>query len=99
MNTTVEAPDSAKRCTIDDVVAALKSQKIAAHHDQQDWGDWIILEDSETVISIESIRGLTTTATIEHAENEAKGLSNRLFAAFHKLGWEGIGEDGPYRLG
>lgn len=98
MNTVVQASDSAPPCTIRDVVAALKAQKIQASHDKQDWGDWIIIKGSDTVISIESLRELTTTATIEHAENEAKGLWSRLRKAFHQLGWEGVGEDGPYPL-
>ena len=51
------------------------------------------------MISIESMRGLTTTATIEHAENEPDGLALGLQAAFHKLGWVGVDEDGPYPLG
>lgn len=99
MNTVVQAPEDAVPSTIGEVVAALKSKKVDARHEKKDWGDWIILAGSETVISIESMRGLTTTATIEHAENEADGLALKLQAAFHQLGWEGVDEDGPYPLG
>lgn len=99
MNTVVQAPDDGEPCTISEVVSALKSQKLEARHQKKDWGDWIMLSGSDTVISIDSMRGLTSTATIEHAENEADGLALQLQAAFHKLGWIGIDEDGPYPLG
>ena len=98
VNTIVQASDDAPACTIGDVVAALKAHKVKAHHDGQDWGDWIVISGSDTVISIESMRELTTTATIEHAGGEAKALSGRILAAFHQLGWVGVGEDGPYPL-
>jgi hypothetical protein len=99
VNTVVQVPDEGEPCTIGEVVSALKTQKIEARHQKKDWGDWIVLAGSETVISIESMRGLTSTATIEHAENEADGLALQLQAAFHKLGWIGVDEDGPYPLG
>ena len=99
MNTLVQAADNSARCTIRDVIAALKAQKIQAQHDKQDWGDWIILKGCETVISIESVRGRTATATIEHADDEPRGLARKLEIAFHQLGWVGVGEDGPYPLG
>ena len=98
MNTIVQASEDAPTCKIRDVVAALKAHKVKARHDRQDWGDWIVISGSSTVISIESMNEVTTTATIEHAEDEAKGLSSRINSAFHLLGWVGIGEDGPYPL-
>ena len=99
MNTVVQAVEGSDPCTISEVVAALKGQKLEVRHQKKDWGDWIILRGTETVISIESMRGLTSTATIEHAEEEPDGLVLGLQAAFHKLGWEGVDEDGPYPLG
>lgn len=99
MNTVVQIPEGESPCTISEVVAALKKEKVEARHQKKDWGDWIILSGSETVISIESMRGLTSTATIEHAESEADGLALQIQSAFHKLGWEGVDEDGPYPLG
>lgn len=99
MNTIVQAGEKSGLCTIRDVLAALKKQKIQARHDKQDWGDWIILKDSDTVISIESVHGRTSTATIEHAEDEASGLARKIEQAFHALGWVGVGEDGTYPLG
>ena len=99
VNTVVQAPEDDVPCTIREVVAALRDQKIEARHEKKDWGDWIILRGSDTVISIESMRGLTSTATIEHAEEEADGLALQLQAAFHQLGWVGVDDDGPYPLG
>lgn len=99
MQTVVRTPEGETACTIREVVAALNKQKLEARHEAKDWGDWIHLEDSETVISIESMRGLTSTATIEHAEDEARDPRLAIFAAFHQLGWIGIDEDGEYPLG
>jgi hypothetical protein len=99
MQTVVQTPEGEVACTIREVVAALKKQKLEARHEAKDWGDWIHLEGSETVISIESMRGLTSTATIEHAEEEANDPRLAIFAAFHQLGWIGIDEDGEYPLG
>ena len=99
MQTVVQAPEGDLPCTIREVVAALKKQKLDARHEVKDWGDWIHLNGTETVISIESIRGLTSTATIEHAEEESNDPRMAIFAAFHALGWIGIDEDGEYPLG
>lgn len=99
VNTVVQVPENDVPCTITEVLAALKEQNIEARHERRDWGDWIVLRGSGTVISIESMRGLTSSATIEHAEDEADGLALRLQCAFHRLGWEGIDEDGSYALG
>lgn len=98
METVVQTPGGEVACTIGEVVAALKEQKLEARHQAKDWGDWIHLEGSETVISIESMRGLTGTATIEHAEEEANDPRLAIFAAFHQLGWVGLDEDGEYPL-
>lgn len=95
----VQVPEGEVPCTITEVVAALKARKVEARHEKKDWGDWITLQGADTVISIESMRGLTTTATIEHAEDEPAGLALKLQQAFHQLGWVGVDEDGPYPLG
>lgn len=99
MHTVVKVPEGEVPCTISEVVEALREQQVGARHERKDWGDWITLRGSQTVISIESMRGLTSTATIEHAEDEADDLALRLQRAFHELGWEGIDEDGTYPLG
>ncbi|MFT5881783.1 MAG: hypothetical protein ACI9FG_000270 [Crocinitomicaceae bacterium] len=97
METRVHLPDSEPPATIREVVAVLKKQKLVAKHDKQSWGDWINFEGKQTVISIESIRGLTTSATIEQAEGEDDTFTS-IIAAFRKLGWSGEDEDGPYAL-
>lgn len=97
METRVHLPESEAPATIREVVAALKKQKLEAKHDKQSWGDWINFEGKQTVISIESMRGLTTNATIEEAEGEDEVFA-ACIAAFRKLGWLGEDEDGPYPL-
>ncbi|PQJ29534.1 hypothetical protein [Rubritalea profundi] len=97
METRVHLPDSEPPATIREVVAALKKQKLIAKHDKQSWGDWINLDGLQTVISIESMSGLTTSATIEQAEGEDDTFSS-IIAAFRKLGWSGEDEDGSYAL-
>lgn len=99
MQTVVQTPDDTTTSTIREVVNALKKQKLDATHEAKNWGDWIHLDGSTTVISIESMRGLTSTATIEHGEDEADDPRLAIFAAFHQLGWVGVDEDGPYPLG
>lgn len=97
METRVHLPESEAPATIREVVAALKKQKLVAKHDKQSWGDWINFEGKQTVISIESMRGLTTSASIEEAEGEDE-VFTACIAAFRKLGWNGEDEDGPYPL-
>lgn len=99
METVVQASDPADPATLSEVVAALRKEKLSPIHQAKDWGDWIHLEGCATVISIESMRGLTTTATIEHAEDDPDELSPAILRAFHKLGWVGIDDDGEYPLG
>ena len=97
METQVHIPESEPPITIREVVTALKKQKLEATHDKQAWGDWIHFTDKRTVISIESLNGLTTRATIEEAEGEDDVLVSCI-AAFRKLGWNGEDADGPYPL-
>jgi hypothetical protein len=99
MQTVVQVPSDNEPSTVREVVSALKKQKLEARHEAQNWGDWIYLEGCTTVISIESMRGLTSTATIEHGEDERNDPTLAILAAFHKLGWVGIDEDGEYPLG
>ena len=99
METQVILPDTEPPNTISEVVAALRKAKLNATHEARNWGDWIHLEDHKTVISIESMRGLTSSATIEHAEGEEHGKpADAILKAFASLGWEGMDEDGPYPL-
>lgn len=99
METVIQVPEGETPCMIREVLSALQAQDLEARHEKKAWGDWIHLGGSETVISIESQRGLTSTATIEHGENESEELTPTLLRAFHKLGWVGVDEDGEYPLG
>ena len=90
-------PEGEPPAAISEVVLSLKGQKLSAKHDKQNWGDWIVFQGKQTVISIESQRGLASSATIEEAEGE-EALAAKIIAAFRDLGWEGEDEDGRYRL-
>jgi hypothetical protein len=98
METVVHLPESEDPCTIREVLDALRKQKLEPRHDSKNWGDWIHLEGFRTVISIESMRGLTRSATIEHAEDDVNDPSPAILKAFGKLGWFGMDEDGEYPL-
>jgi len=98
METVLQLPDSEDPCTVKEVVDALRKEKLFPRHESKNWGDWIHLEGYRTVISIESMRGLTSSATIEHAEDDADELTPSILRAFGRLGWVGIGEDGEYPL-
>ena len=98
METVLQLPESDDPCTVKEVVEALRKEKLFPRHESKNWGDWIHLEGCTTVISIESMRGLTSAATVEHGENERDDPSPAILKAFGKLGWIGIGEDGEYPL-
>ena len=83
--------------TISDVLSALRKEGLQPRHESKNWGDWIHLQGSDTVISIECLRGLTGSATIEEAEGEDASLPS-IFRAFHQLGWVGLDEDGEFSL-
>ena len=73
METLVRLPESAAPNTISEVLAALRKEHLDPRHESKAWGDWIYLECYNTVISIESNRGLSSSATIEHGEGEDDG--------------------------
>lgn len=98
METVLHLPESEDPCTVREVVEALRKEKLSPRHEAKNWGDWIHLEGCGTVISIESMRGLTSSATIEHADDEREDPAPAILRAFGKLGWMGIGEDGEYPL-
>ncbi len=98
METVLQLPESEDPCTIREVVEALRKEKLSPRHEAKNWGDWIHLEGYGTVISIESMRGLTSSATIEHGEGEDEEPADAILRAFGTLGWVGIGEDGEYPL-
>lgn len=101
METRVVLEDSIPPQTIRSIVATLKSIKLKAFHDCKDWGDWITFSNSSIVISIESVRGLTSSATIElENEDDEAELENqvKILTVFSKLGWKGVDQDGIYIL-
>lgn len=98
METCVHLPETEKLSSIKEVISALQGQGFTPHHDRKDWGDWINLPPHQTVISIESINGMTGSATIEYAEGEDDDLEIPIITAFRELGWFGTDEDGEYRL-
>lgn len=101
METRVVLEDNTPPQTIRSIVATLKSIQLKAVHDCKDWGDWINFSNSSIVISIESTRGLTSSATIElDNEDDDLELENqaKIIKVFGKLGWKGSDEDGVYPL-
>lgn len=99
METVVQLSESEAPSTISEVLQALRKQHLEPRHDSKTWGDWIHLEGYTTVISIESMRGLTRAATIEHGDGEEDGEpSASILRAFGRLGWHGIDGDGEFEL-
>ena len=98
METRVHVPDMEPPSSIAEVMLALRSKKLEPQHEKKDWGDWITFPEKQTVISIESMRGMTSSATVEHAEEDGYEINNLILAAFGKLGWVGSDEDGEFRL-
>ena len=99
METLLQLSDSSAPSTIKEVLDALKKQHLEPRLESKAWGDWIYLEGYKSVISIESHRGLSSSATVEHAEGEEHGeLAQCIFRAFGKLGWHGVDDDGEFSL-
>lgn len=98
METVLHLPATTEACSIKQVVSALHTQGLSPKHDKKDWGDWINLPPNRTVISIESERGMTRSATVEYAEGEDDHLEIPIITAFRELGWYGTDEDGEYLL-
>lgn len=98
METCLHLPESKPPSSIAEVVHALRNQDFEARHDKKSWGDWIALAGCQTVISIESMRGLARLATIEGSESDDDDVETRILAAFRSLGWFGSDEDGDYPL-
>ncbi|GAA5484743.1 hypothetical protein [Haloferula sargassicola] len=96
MQTQVQPADPSELSTITDVIAALRAEGLQPKHESKNWGDWIHLRGSTTVISIESLRGLTGSATIELGEDEDDGPA--ILRAFHQLGWVGMDDEGEFSL-
>lgn len=100
METLVRLPEDSAPSTVSEVLAALRKEHLEPRHESKAWGDWIYLDSYSTVISIESNRGLSSAATIEHGEGEEEGEPvTSILRAFGRLGWLGIDDDGEFPLG
>ena len=44
------------------------------------------------------MRGLASSATVEHAEDDGDEINMQILAAFGKLSWYGSDEEGEFRL-
>ena len=77
METLLQLSESEAPSTIVEVLQALRGQDLDPRHEAKTWGDWIHIDGFRTVISIESMRGLTRSATIEHGENDGLTLDVR----------------------
>lgn len=98
METRLHVPDMEPPSSITEVLVALCDQKLEPKHEKKDWGDWITFSGKHTVISIEFMRGLTSSATIEHADEDGDKINMNILAAFGQLGWMGSDEEGEFRL-
>jgi PKD repeat protein len=99
METLLKLPSDATPSTISEVLASLRKEHFEPRHEAKAWGDWIYLQSYTTVISIESNNGLSTSATIEHGENEETGEpTTSIYRAFDRLGWHGVDADGEFSL-
>jgi hypothetical protein len=99
METLLQVPESNEPSTLSEVLDSLRKEKLSPRHEAKNWGDWIHLAGYKTVISIESHRGLTRSATIEHGEDEETGEPiPAILRAFGRLGWHGIDDDGEFAL-
>ena len=98
METRIHLPDMEPPSSITEVIIALRSKQLEPKHEKKDWGDWITFPGKQTVISIESMRGLASSATIEHAEEDGDVINRQILSAFGQLGWMGSDEEGEFRL-
>ncbi|MBU6327510.1 MAG: hypothetical protein KGQ89_07775 [Verrucomicrobia bacterium] len=98
MDHNVLIPEPSAPVTLREVIAALRAQKLDIMHDHKNWGDWIRIGGCETVISIEVTHGLTSSATIEHSDDDSEDILPAIYRAFGHIGWVGIDEDGEYQL-
>ena len=98
METPLHLPESKSPNSIREVMSALEKQGLSPRHDKKTWGDWINFGGADTVISIESVRGLSRMATVETGERDPEDVEDSIMAAFRSLGWYGSDEDGEYQL-
>lgn len=99
MTIVLRTPESAPPSTIIEILDALRKEGLDPRMIKKSWGDWIHLDSYETIISIEVVHGLSSSATIEPSEEETN--EEPTFAiqrAFARLHWVGIDDDGEFRL-
>ena len=100
METLIQISESQAPTAVAEILASLRKEHFAPRHEAKAWGDWIYLNGYTTVISIECNRGLSSSATIEHGEDEEDGepLAS-ILRSFGRLGWHGSDDDGQFPLG
>jgi hypothetical protein len=99
METLLKLSDTSAPSNLTEVLASLKKEHLDPRLESKAWGDWIYLDGYRTVISIESNRGLSSSATIEYAEDEEGGeFVLCIHRAFARLGWHGVDDDGEFPL-
>ena len=98
MEIRVHLPEMDPPSSITEVMVALRSKKLEPKHAKKNWGDWITFPGKQTVISIESMRGLASSATVEHADEDGDDINMQILSAFGKLGWMGSDDEGEFRL-
>ena len=100
METLIQLPATNAPSTVSEILASLKKEHLEPRHEAKAWGDWIYMEGYTTVVSIECNRGLSSSATIEHGEDEENGEPvASILRAFGRLGWHGMDVDGEFNLG
>lgn len=99
METLLQLSDSETPSTLTEVLDSLSKEHLEPRLESKAWGDWIYLDGYNSVISIESNRGLTSSATIEHGEGEEDGeILQCIYRAFARLGWHGVDDEGVFPL-
>lgn len=98
MDIVVTQSEDRPSTTLRQVITAIRAQDFTVTHDHKNWGDWLRLAGCETVISIECIHGITSSATIEHCDDDSEEVLPALYRAFDRIGWVGMDEDGIYKL-
>lgn len=99
METLLRLPDKSAPSTLTEVLDSLRKEHFDPRLESKAWGDWIYLDGYRSVISIESNRGLSSSATIEHADGEEDGeFVQSIYRAFRRLGWHGCDDDGEFPL-
>ena len=99
METVLKLSETETPNTLNEVIASLAKEHLEPRLESKAWGDWIYLGSYKSVIAIESNNGLSSSATVEHAEGEEDGeIVKCIYRAFGRLGWHGIDEDGEFSL-